>query len=1106
MFLLIWYFGLISFVVSAHSNNDTLHGGYKLNISTTMSTLPSATIPVAKDCVLEMKESEISEIVELFNSDRVHVVDIHVSFSGTSHNEQLLSDFHVKLLNPVGREILYSLERWQFQFVTWSTRTLNVGIKNFKLYVNESQNDCIQRQKNVTDFAFENMQNIVRRVNLATNYEVWYSFKETSSGIVWETCCQITKHNLPKCNLGCSTGNSFLYASEARWTAITYIVIFFALFYFMWLLHVFLARTEFDLEYPKYYKLKESRMSPSFILFKIIFEDNGRVVSIIRSCALVGVFSYFTYLYSEGNRIMSLLLPFPLVFWVLSFLISHPYKSKITNSSIIINEIKETRKNWLVMIHPEIESGEFADVIKILTLPFNINYWRKIIKTLYAISASFVEPVHMKFRNRILKVLVLWTCYILAVLINALSVSIVFLRLTILAIFYASMSMTTMLYLIHGGEYEFADSCSPGFSKVVVAFHSSFSLACLVGIVVVMAFAIQSFLLGLFLNLTYFIPYFAFFSVLIFYCCNFWKTMEEKYVVLKRLIYEECRDIQRVNNGCIPNRHPKREEKVLPVVSKELYDKIREKLLPYHTNLFYFALKIFWAFAFAFGILKLIEMLNEFNVTGVVQVLTTASLGVMPHIFNMVGLKASEEKKKAREEKLKLNVKYMVEDLLRADPELARTVLIIQQNNDATTEHPSDNDDGFEDPEQMLMINVNGTTADENGQGSENVQVSESDMNATGNNDAEGSKLTAVMITQENNDTTADENVHDSAITEGLLKLLARACFCNDVITEENVADSEHPCDHDEVEDPELTRLIQEFYGTTTDENVQDSNHPSDDAEDPELTRLLQEVYGTTTDENVQDSNHPSDDAEDPQLTRLLQEVYGTTTDENVQHSEHPCDSDDDLEDPELIRRGRRLLEINHTTAEEIDHNSGHIEARSGLNPPDNDNVEDPKLARTALIIEGIDTAADEIVHDSENGQGTSDLNPPDGDDVEKLSIVIADAQKSRDVTADENVQDSEHTETRSDLNSPDNGDIEEFPIVIVHAQENNDTTGDENVQDSERVQDPERAQAWSGLNPQSLRDNREENVQDYELVEVKCDNGGENGRIAENIQYESFM
>ena len=138
-------------------------------------------------------------------------------------------------------------------------------------------------------------------------------------------------------------------------------------------------------------------------------------------------------------------------------------------------------------------------------------------------------------------------------------------------------------------------------------------------------------------------------------------------------IYEECQDVQGVNNGCIPNRDPKRDEKVAPMVSKDLYDKIREELLPYHRNLFYFGLKIFLALVFSYSIFKLINLLHEFNVTGAVQVVTTASLGVIPHIFNMVALKTNEEKKKAMAEELKLNVKYMVKDLVREDPELVDT-------------------------------------------------------------------------------------------------------------------------------------------------------------------------------------------------------------------------------------------------------------------------------------------------------------------------------------------------------------------------------------------------------------------------------------------------
>ena len=194
----------------------------------------------------------------------------------------------------------------------------------------------------------------------------------------------------------------------------------------------------------------------------------------------------------------------------------------------------------------------------------------------------------------------------------------------------------------------------------------------------VLTFTIQSFVLGQFLNLTHFVPYFAFLAVLLFYCGSYWKSMEERYLVLKRLTYEECRDVQDVNNDGKPNRDPKRDEKVLSVVSKDLYDKIRKELLPYHWNLFFLGMKLFLSLLFSICIFNLINLLDELNVTGFIQVVTTASLGVIPHIFNMVALKTNEEKKKACEEKLKLNVKYMVIDLVRKDPELARTVLIIQ--------------------------------------------------------------------------------------------------------------------------------------------------------------------------------------------------------------------------------------------------------------------------------------------------------------------------------------------------------------------------------------------------------------------------------------------
>ena len=107
-----------------------------------------------------------------------------------------------------------------------------------------------------------------------------------------------------------------------------------------------------------------------------------------------------------------------------------------------------------------------------------------------------------------------------------------------------------------------------------------------------------SLLFGLFLSLIFFIPYLAFFSVLTFYCISYWKSMEENYLLLKQLIYQACRDVKHDDNDFIRNRRLKRNEKVLPVVSTQLYDKIREQLLPYDENLFYLAVKLLCVFAF----------------------------------------------------------------------------------------------------------------------------------------------------------------------------------------------------------------------------------------------------------------------------------------------------------------------------------------------------------------------------------------------------------------------------------------------------------------------------------------------------------------------------
>ena len=1013
MFSLIFYCGLISSVVSAHLNNDTLHDGGELDIITTLSTLASTTIPVSKDCVLEVKENEISRIVELFNNNLVNVVVIYVSFSNSSHEGQLFSDFNVSLSNPIGREILYALERWQFRYFPW---TLKVGIRNFKLNVKGSQNDCTETGKNARDFVLESTQHIVDSIKPATNYQVCSSFKETSSGKVDQTCCQITEPFLAtKFNYKCPKGNSFLFGNDLLWTVILFIMVLFALFYLMWLLLVLVSRTEFDLKYPEYYKLEESLMSPSSILLKVVWDENGRVVSFIRCLVFAGVNSCFWYWYIKVEAYSSYFL-FIVVFWGLSFVVFNLFRSRSTKSSIILNRIKVGR-NFLRLFNYRLgekgKQGDFEIVVKIIILPFNRNVWRNVKELLYQICTGFAKWATGRFRNRKLKIPVLCVYYVVAVLIFFVFTCILFCFLILVSI--ACFSFTLFMFLRLISILDSRDNnCISYVLPLVYALGFYFSFLIFV---IVVAFSIMSFLLGLFLNLIYFIPYFAFFSVLTFYCCTYWKTMEEKYFVLKRLVYDVCQETQKHNNRCIPNRHLELNEEVLPVVSKELYDKIREELLPYDTNLFYFGLKMFWSIAFSLGIFALINMLSEFNVTGVIQVVTTASLGVMPHVLNMVGLKTSEERKKAWNEKLKLNVKYMVEKLIRKDSKLAQAVLITEQNDDKRPYNLSfvpcleklldcvvRCNSGAENDEWMTRI-FGAQATDENVQNSEKL-LTRPESNP-GNDDIEVIGLSSIVT------------VHRNARNE-------------------IVEDFEHVRSDLSAGNGELAQAVmtQEKSNTTIDESIQHFERDQDifgsnnGVEDvgPTQTEAMQ-----TSEKNIQDSEHiearfgsnvpDNDNTEDVRRTQIvvIQENNDATSEKNIQDSEHvearfvsKVHGKDNIED---VKRTQIVVlqENNGTTSAKNIQDSERIEARFGSNVPDNDNTEDVRPTQTVVIQENNGATSEKNIQDCERIQ--SRFVSKDNIEGDELAPSLP-AQENSETTSDENIRNSGNAPARSNLNS----------------------------------------------------------------------------------------
>ena len=306
-------------------------------------------------------------------------------------------------------------------------------------------------------------------------------------------------------------------------------------------------------------------------------------------------------------------------------------------------------------LRQEYDIGGFDELIHVLTLLFDIERWRK---------SSICYNLHPMLYC------LLYICFVFPCIVY-------------LIFSYVFGLTDNLVSLFKALEYYYKTPYGPGTNALFrihcILYEMGFWLL-IAYTLYFLVYATQSFLLGLLLNLSNFIPYLASFSVFTFYCCSYWKFLEEEYISLKWIIYKACKEIKAKedkegdNNSCTRNKA----EKVLPLVSKELYDKIRDTYLPYNTNMFYYSLKILWCFIFSYGIFELVNMLNALNITAAAQILTTMSLGVIPHVFNTIALRQSEARKKALGEKLKLNVKCMVEELTIGNPELARTFKVLK--------------------------------------------------------------------------------------------------------------------------------------------------------------------------------------------------------------------------------------------------------------------------------------------------------------------------------------------------------------------------------------------------------------------------------------------
>ena len=644
--LLMFYCGLVSPVVSVHSSSDMLHRHSIITSSVINGTLlvsnstinSSASTPSSANndgCFLQLKESEISELIELTKNDRINLVDLHF-FSDGSNKETSFVNTRLVLANLIGREILYTLDINRYTFLTY---TLNAGRTSFSLHVNGSLEKC---RKPVQNFlAVSTLQQTGLAKNPARNYEICYK------GYAWTLpehlfCCRVT----------CNHIYSFIHKTGFP-SILTIAMSFTALVSIIKLLHVLLSERVFDRKYSKYHKLHYSLMSPSSILLNFFWKKSKKyayVIFCVRTFILAASIICIVYitwkpiLTEMSNTGIDILPLMSNLAWLLAF----PLVMAFTTTEFL-NRHRIGFEHFISDISLSLRSIGFEPFKASTFLPFYICF-------LFLFPFFLLREIHYLFVN---------------------------------------------LFV-----YNFEENCFSELLKGLLNFCLFSTLY--FQTLYVLVFMIQSLLLGLFLNVIHFTPYLASFSVLTFYCYSSWKSLEEKYLLLKRIVYKACRDKPDDPDERDDSEISLKENEILlPVVSKELYENVRKKFMPYDVNLFLVSVELMWSIIFSYGIFELVNLLQEFNVTPAVGVVTTASLAIIPRLFSIAHLqKENKELNKAWKKELKLKVKHMVKEAIEKNPDLAQTVLIVKYTLEDENENSGENSGGSEaannsDPTQL---------------------------------------------------------------------------------------------------------------------------------------------------------------------------------------------------------------------------------------------------------------------------------------------------------------------------------------------------------------------------------------------------------------------
>ena len=341
-------------------------------------------------CNLTVDQSVLMTISELTHDSVINIVELQL-FVSSENKSRLPPDVKWVWANNVGREIMLILIK-NSELNLQAVRTLTVGRIKLTVQIYENPQGCIPCKKNGTSFVAKMLlQKLFRTSN--TEYQMCYDTKKKMEDGLLETeytCCKII-HKGPQRE--CHVYSSYLidlidfYQSSYIMT-LPYIV-------FPLLLSKFLETSR----KRKYYKITDSPMSLSSIIYFVFFEGYGPVKSFFRRLIFIGLVLYFRLrIVAEGffNFSGSIFFVFYdplLVYWAVFFPFSDVFKKNETPLLKMI--LSRATKHFSIctrylykytgygVVNVFVSGFDYQSIVNVYTILFNFKRWQRNLKTFF---------------------------------------------------------------------------------------------------------------------------------------------------------------------------------------------------------------------------------------------------------------------------------------------------------------------------------------------------------------------------------------------------------------------------------------------------------------------------------------------------------------------------------------------------------------------------------------------------------------------------------------------------------------------------------------------------------------------------------------------------